>query len=51
MFADRKGFELKNIKVSLTHRKADTGWEIKQDVIHKLIELIGNLSEIEKEKN
>jgi uncharacterized OsmC-like protein/esterase/lipase len=50
MYADRKGFDLKNIKVSLTHEKADTGGDIKQDVIHKHIELIGNLSEIEKEK-
>jgi len=50
MYADRKGFDLQNVKVTLTHEKADTGGDIKQDVIHKHIELIGNLSDVEKEK-
>ena len=50
MYADRKGFDLQNVKVTLTHEKADTGGDIKQDVIHKHIELIGHLSDIEKEK-
>jgi putative redox protein len=50
MYADRKGFDLQNVKVSLAHEKVDTGGDIKQDVIHKHIELIGNLSDVEKEK-
>jgi uncharacterized OsmC-like protein/esterase/lipase len=50
MYADRKGLDLQNIKVSLTHEKEDIGEAVKQDVIHKHIELIGNLSDEEKEK-
>lgn len=50
MYADRKGFDLQNIKVSLTHEKEETIDGLKQDTIHKHIELIGNLSNEEKEK-
>ncbi len=50
MYADRKGFDLQSIKVALTHEKADTGGDLKQDVIHKHIELIGNLNTEEREK-
>jgi putative redox protein len=50
MYADRKGFDLQNIKVSLTHEKVDVEGDLKQDVIHKHIELLGNLTKEEKEK-
>lgn len=50
MYADRKGFDLKDIKVNLTHEKVQLDEKSWQDVIHKHIEIAGNLSDEEKQK-
>lgn len=50
MYADRKDFDLQDIKVTVTHEKVALDENTKQDVFHKKIEIDGNLSSEEKQK-
>jgi len=50
MYADRKGFDLQDVEVRLTHEKVKVSETEFQDKIYKEIKLTGNLSEEESQR-
>lgn len=54
MYAQRKGFDVQQLEMELTHdkvtREGADGITMKQDVIHKRVTLIGNLTQAERER-
>lgn len=54
MYAQRKGYDIRHVEMDLTHEKISRdggdGVTIKQDVIHKKVTLVGDLSESERER-
>ena len=54
MYAKRKGLEVEDIEMELTHtkedRQSDSGATIKKDVIQKKVTIVGNLTQEQRDR-